>query len=401
MSDESQKIINDTFELLIKTYAPQPVVMDRGEGCKAWDTDGKEYLDFAAGIAVASLGHAHPAMLDTINKQSARLMACQASYATKEKLDAAKLLIEHSCFDLVYFSNSGTEGIETAIKMVRKWAYDNKGHACNEIVAFHNSFHGRSMGSASLTEKCHSQPYFGPYLPGIHFATFNDIESVKALISDKTAAIFIEPVQGEGGLAVAEQHFMDDLRTLCDKEKIALVFDEIQCGMGRLGTFFAYENWGVEPDIACLAKGLGSGFPVGAVVAKNEFGSVLENGTHGTTYGGNPLACAVAATVMKELLKPGFLESVRKNAALFTEGLKEIQRKSNKITQVKGMGLMVGIETTLEIKKLISALQKNGMMTTQAGKATLRMTPPLIAGEAEIRKALSLIEKTLQEGGEE
>ncbi|MCB1563356.1 MAG: acetylornithine/succinylornithine family transaminase [Alphaproteobacteria bacterium] len=397
MTDEAQRIIDDTFDVLVKTYAPQPVVMDRGQGCRAWDTDGKEYLDFAAGIAVASLGHAHPALLETINTQAARLMACQASYATKEKLQAAKILVEHSCFDLVYFSNSGTEGIETAIKMARKWAYDHKGHDCHEIIAFHNSFHGRSMGAASLTEKCHSQPYFGPYLPGVHFATFNDIDSVRALVSDKTAAIFIEPVQGEGGLAVADQAFMNDLRALCDERRIALVFDEIQCGMGRLGTFFAYENWGVEPDIVCLAKGIGSGFPVGAVVAKGEFGAVLVPGTHGTTYGGNPLACAVAATVMKELLAPGFLENVRATSALFFEGLEDLKRKTNKITAIKGMGLMVGLDTGVEIKALLRGLQDNGLMATQAGKATLRLTPPLIAGKAEIEDALEIIGKTLAE----
>ena len=402
-AEDTKKIIDDTFKVLVKTYAPQPVVMDHGKGCYAYDTDGKEYLDFAAGIAVASLGHAHPAMLETINKQAARLMACQASYATKEKLECAQLLVDNSFADLIYFSNSGAESVECALKMVRKWAYDNKSHDAHEIIAFRNSFHGRTYGAASVTEKRNSQPYFEPYLPGVHYAQFNDLESVKKLVSKKTCAIIIEPVQGEGGLTPADPVFLKGLRDLCDSEKIALIFDEIQSGMGRLGYFNAYDAFPQEdgsvvtPDIVCWAKGMGSGFPVGAVGARKEFGEVLIPGTHGTTYGGNPLACAVATSVMKQLLAPGFLENVRARGKQFTDGLKALQRESNKITEIKGSGLMVGLNTTLDIKVLLKGLQDNGMMATQAGSATLRLTPPLIVSEAEIQDALDKIEKTLKE----
>lgn len=397
MSQESQKIIDETFKLLVKTYAPQPVVMDHGQGAYAWDTDGKKYLDFAVGIAVGSLGHASPALLKTINDQAARLMACQSSYATKEKLRCAELLVKHSCFDLVYFSNSGTESIEATLKCARKWAYDAKGHECNEIIAFHNSFHGRTYGSASVTEKRNSQPYFAPYLDGVHFATFNDIASVKALVSKKTAAIIIEPVQGEGGLTPATPAFIKELRALCDAEKICLIFDEVQAGFGRLGTLFAYEAFGVEPDMGAWAKGMGSGFPVGCMMAKEEFGKAIVVGTHGTTYGGNPLACAVAATVTEEMLKPGFMDNVNKVGGVLMNGLKELQRSSNKITDIRGMGLMIGVDTVFDIKKLIGGLQKNGLMTTQAGSATLRLTPPLILTEDQAKEALAIIEKTLQE----
>ena len=414
-AEDTKKIIDDTFKVLVKTYAPQPVVMDYGKGCYAYDTDGKEYLDFAAGIAVASLGHAHPAMLETINKQAARLMACQASYATKEKLECAQLLVDNSFADLIYFSNSGTESVECALKMVRKWAYDNKSQDAHEIIAFRNSFHGRTYGAASVTEKRNSQPYFEPYLPGVHYATFNDIDSVKKLVSKKTCAIIVEPVQGEGGLTPADPKFLRALRDLCDAEKIALIFDEIQSGMGRLGYFNAYDafrccpdcqNGGeieeanakpIEPDIVCWAKGMGSGFPVGAVGARKEFGEVLIPGTHGTTYGGNPLACAVATSVMTQILAPGFLENVRERSKQFTDGLRAIQRESNKITEIKGAGLMVGLNTTLDIKVLLKGLQDNGMMATQAGSATLRLTPPLIISESEINEALEKIEKTLKE----
>ncbi len=414
MSTEARKIIDDAFQVLIKTYEPQPVVMDHGKGVYAWDTDGKKYLDFAAGIAVASLGHAHPVMLDTINKQAARLMAVQASYATKEKQECAQILIDTSCFDLVYFSNSGTESVEAALKCARKWAYDEKGEGCHEIIAFRKSFHGRTYGSASVTEKRHSQPFFEPYLPGVHYAEFNNIESVKALISDKTAAIIIEPVQGEGGLTPAEPAFLMALRQLCDEHNICLIFDEVQTGFGRLGTLHAYQafeccpdcvdggdvnpaNAGpVEPDIAAWAKGMGGGFPVGAMAAKEKFGKALVPGTHGTTYGGNPLACAVALSVIQEMLKDGFMEQVNKSSARLLAGLQDIQRQSNKITEIRGKGLMVGVDTVFDIKDVLSGLQDHGLMATQAGKATLRLTPPLIVSDAEIDESLEIISKTLQ-----
>lgn len=411
----TQEIIKETEELLVKTYNAQPVVMDRGDGVYAWDTDGKKYLDFAAGIAVASLGHNHPKLIDTISTQAARMMTCQASYATQEKLKAAKLLIEHSCFDLVYFSNSGTESVEAALKCARKWAYDEKGEECNEIIAFRKSFHGRTYGSASVTEKRHAQPFFGPYIPNVHFADFNDIESVKELVSDKTAAIIIEPVQGEGGLTPADPKFLMRLRQLCDEENICLIFDEVQAGFGRLGTLHAYESFKcctdcldddsephahakpIEPDIAAWAKGMGSGFPVGAMAAKEKFGKAIVVGTHGTTYGGNPLACAVAATVMEEMLSDGFMENVNKISAILFDGLDKIQRESNKITEIRGKGLMIGVDTAFNIKDVLSNLQKNGLMATQAGGGTLRLTPPLILNEDQAHEALGIIDKTLKE----
>ncbi|MCC6597659.1 MAG: acetylornithine/succinylornithine family transaminase [Alphaproteobacteria bacterium] len=397
MSEQAKKIIDETFSLLVKTYSPQPVVLDRAQGCRVWDTEGKPYLDFAAGIAVVSLGHANPAVLKTINEQAAKLMMCQASYATAPKLKAAKLLTENSFAEIVYFCNSGAEAIETAMKCARKWAYEAKGPACNEIIAFHNSFHGRTYGAASITEKRHTQPFFEPYVPATHFADFNNFESVEKLVNHNTAAIFIEPVQGEGGLASADPDFLKALRKLCDDKNICLVFDEVQAGMGRTGTLNAYEQFGVEPDLITWAKGLGSGFPVGAMGARKKFGEAIVAGTHGTTYGGNPLACAVTATVIEEMLKPGFFENAQKVSKIMLEGLNEIKRASNKVTAVKGRGLMIGLDTMFEIKDLLGALQKNGLMATQAGKNTLRLTPPLTLSEDEANEALKIIEKTVQE----
>jgi len=392
-----QDIIEETEGLLVKTYNAQPVIMDHGKGVYAYDTAGKKYLDCAAGIAVASLGHAHKKLLSTINKQAERMMTCQASYVTQEKHDAAKLLVDNSCFDMIYFSNSGTESVEAALKCARKWAYDEKGEGCNEIITFHNAFHGRTYGSASVTEKRNSQPFFEPYIPNIHFAEFNNIDSVKALVSDKTAAIIIEPIQGEGGLSPADSNFLKSLRALCDKQNICLIFDEVQAGFGRLGTLHAYQYFGVEPDIAAWAKGMGAGFPVGAMAAKNKFGKAIVVGTHGTTYGGNPLACAVVKCVMEEMLADGFMDNVNKISKIMFEGLSKIQRESNKITDIRGAGLMIGIDSVFEIKDVLRNLQNNGLMATQAGKATLRLTPPLIINEAQAQEAIAIINKTFKE----
>lgn len=392
-----QDIIKETERILIKTYNMQPVIMDHGKGVYAYDTNGKKYLDCAAGIAVASLGHAHKKLLSAINKQAERMIICQPSYVTQAKHEAAKLLVDNSCFDMVYFSNSGTESVEAALKCARKWAYDEKGNGCNEIITFHNSFHGRTYGSASVTEKRNSQPFFDPYIPNVHFAKFNNIDSVKALVSDKTAAIIIEPIQGEGGLSPANSDFLKSLRKLCDEQDICLIFDEVQAGFGRLGTLHAYQYFGVEPDIATWAKGMGAGFPVGAMAAKEKFGKAIVVGTHGTTYGGNPLACAVVKCVMEEILSDGFIDNVNKISKIMFDGLSKIQRDSNKITDIRGAGLMIGVDSVFDIKEVLKNLQKNGLMATQAGKATLRLTPPLIISKAQAQEAIAIIDKTFKE----
>jgi predicted acetylornithine/succinylornithine family transaminase len=412
----TQDIIEQTAEFTMKTYAFQPAILSHGKGSYAFDTDGNQYLDFAIGIAVASLGHAHPKMIAAINDQVSKMIACQASYTNETRLKATKLLIDNGCFDEVFFTNSGTESVECALKLARKWVYDNKSKDAHEIIAFRNSFHGRSMGAASVTEKALSQPYYAPYVPGVHFAQFNDLESVKVLINDKTAAIIVEPVQGEGGLNPATPQFLRGLRALCDAHKIVLIFDEVQCGSGRLGTFYAYQSFEccpdchdnggvvvesnaapVEPDIACLAKGMGGGFPVGACVAKKEFAQVFVPGTHGTTYGGNPLACAVVACVLGEFASKGFLEHTRAMADLFNQELVVLQGRSNKLRRITGKGLMVGIETEVPIKEMISKLRQNGLMATQAGADLVRLTPPLNVSAEEIREAVAIIERTLKE----
>lgn len=397
MTGSAHDIIEDAKKLLVTTYAVQPIVLERGEGCIVTDTEGKNYLDFAAGIAVASLGHGSKVMINALREQAEKLIVAPPSFATKAKVECARLIVENSCFDQIFFTNSGTEAIEACLKTARKWAHDNKGPDCKEIIAFYKSFHGRSYGAASLTAKRHDQPYFAPYVPGVHFAAFNDLESVKKLISDKTAAIFVEPVQGEGGITPATPAFMQGLRALCDERRIILVCDEVQTGMGRTGKLFGYQHMGIEPDLAALAKGMGGGFPIGAMAAKKQYAQALTAGSHGSTYAGNPLATAVSGAVMREILAPGFIERVHKTGAYFIERLEELKRRTNKISAVRGIGLMIGVDTTVDIKKLPRALQGNGLLATQAGENTLRLTPPLIVTEAQVDEAVSIIEKTLKE----
>lgn len=381
----------------MNTYPIQPVVMSHGQGCRLTDTDGKDYLDFAAGIAVAALGHASPVIVKAMQEQGEKFLICPASYMSEPRIKCAELLVKHTFADKVFFCNSGTEAMEGALKLARLWAHKNKSESAKEFIAFGSSFHGRSYGANSITEKSRLYPEFGPYLPGCHFAEFNDLESVKALINDNTCAIIMEPVQGEGGISPATAEFAQGIRKLCDEHKIVLILDEIQTGVGRTGKLFAHEHLGIEPDIMTMAKGMGGGFPVGAMIAKAEFGDAFVPGVHGTTYGGNPLACHVAHEVMSEIINSGLIDHATQMGEKLTNGLKAIQSRSNKIEEVRGMGLMIGADLNVDIKAFLGALRDNGMMATQAGAKTLRLTPPLIVSEEEIEEALEKIENTLKD----
>lgn len=393
----SENLIERAKAVSMNTYPIQPVVMDHGSGCYLTDIDGNKYLDFAAGIAVASLGHAHPKMIKAMSEQAEKFMICPASYMSEPRVKLAELLTENSCLDKAFFCNSGAEAIEGAMKLARLWAHKNKSEDCKDFIAFGSSFHGRTFGAVSITEKSRLYPQFGPYLPGAHFAEFNNLESVEKLVTDKVCAIIVEPVQGEGGITPASGEFMQGLRKICDENNIILILDEIQCGMGRIGSLFAHSQLGIETDIVCIAKGMGGGFPVGAMLAKDKFADAMEVGMHGTTYGGNPLACHVAYTVLSEIMSDGFMDHIKAMSERLTNGLKAIQSRSNKINEVRGIGLMIGADLTVPVKDVLNALRDNGMMATQAGGTTLRLTPPLIVNEAEIDEALEKIENTLKD----
>ena len=394
----SQELIARSKNVLMPLFEPQQVVPSHGEGCYIYDIQGKRYIDFAAGIAVNALGHNHPVMRDAAREQLDKIIHIPGNYLSEPKVRCAELLTANSCFDQAFFCNSGAETIEGAIKLSRKWAYETKGPECNEIIAFENAFHGRTMGAASITNKRSSQPFYAPYIDGIHFAVYNDIQSVEELVSDKTAAIFIEPIQGEGGIIPIEPAFLKQLRALCDKKKIALVFDEIQAGMGRTGHFYAYQHHGIEPDIAALAKGLGGGFPIGALVAKKAFGNHFNAGAHGSTYSGNPLGTAISSAVLEHILSPGFLDNVREAGQYLYDGLAQIQADTDLIEDIRGLGLMIGVDfPSVKGADLIPLLQKNGMLATASGKRTLRLTPALIVTKDHIDEALEIIKTTLKE----
>ena len=368
-----------------------------GKNAYLYDYVGDQDLDLAAGIAVCSLGHANPLVRQAMADQAYKVISVTGAYLTEPRVNCARTLIDNSCMDQVFFCNSGTESIEAAIKLVRKWSHETKGEAAKDIIVFENSFHGRTLGAASLSAKRDKQPEFAPYPGSVHQARFNDIDSVKSLISEQTAAVFLEPVQGEGGINPASRSFMKELREICSAHNIALVFDEIQSGMGRLGTLFAYESFGVEPDIIALAKGMGSGFPVGALLARKEFSQHLTPGSHGTTYGANPLATNVADTVINIIRDKEFLDNVNKQGDYLLTGLERLRQEIEVITDLRGMGLMIGIEIQCDPQAAISKLRENKMLATLAGGNTIRLTPPLTIEQTEADHAIEILEATLKD----
>lgn len=384
-------------EILINVYNFWPMQFRKAKGVYVTDAEGKKYLDFGAGIAVMSLGYGHPALTKTLKKQVDTLHMGLCYVADEYRMEAAETLLAVSEFDQVFFCNSGTEAVEGALKTARAWAQKEKGPDAYEIIYVNKSFHGRSMGSLSVMGTPAYREGFGPLLPGTFAAEFNDLESVKKLVTKNTCAIIVEPVMGEGGIIPATQEFLEGLRTLCDDEKIALIFDEVQAGMGRTGTIFAYELYNVIPDLITLAKGLGAGFPVGAYMGKREFTQHIQPGMHGGTYGGGPLATTVVTAVVKELLKPGFLENVEKVGKVLKDGLEDIARETNQLSNVRGVGLMLAADYNGgQAKDLVKSLLKAGLITLTCGDNALRFVPPLILTEKQAREGLDILRKTLK-----
>lgn len=384
-------------EILINVYNFWPMQFSKGKGVYVTDTDGKKYLDFGAGIAVNALGYSHPVYNKALKKQIDKLHAGLCYVVDEGRLEAAETLLAVSEFDQVYFCNSGTEAVEGALKTARKWAQENKGPDAYEIIYVNKSFHGRSMGSLSVMGQTAYREGFGPLLPGTHAAEFNNLDSVKSLVNKNTCAIIVEPVMGEGGIIPGTQEFLQGLRDLCTDQKIVLIFDEVQCGMGRTGTLFAYERYNIVPDLITLAKGLGAGFPVGAFMGKREFTRAITPGSHGGTYGGNPLASAVVTTVVKEMLKPGFLENVERVGKILKDGLEDIARETNQISNVRGVGMMLAADYNGgEVKNLVKDLLKHGLITLTCGDNALRFVPPLILTEKQAREGLAILRKTLK-----
>lgn len=378
---------------VMKTYSRFPLTFEKGDGMYVYDENGREYLDFVAGIAVNSLGHNHPKLVKAITEQASKLIHISNLYYTEPQVKLAQKLAENGSLDKVFFCNSGAEAIEAALKLARKYGSKT---GRQEIITMHQSFHGRTFGAVTATGQDHYHEGFGDMLPHIKYATFNDIESVKAAVNDNTIAILMEPVQGEGGIRPAHKNFLQEVRQLCDEKDMLLMFDEVQCGVGRLGTLFAYQTFGVVPDVMSTAKGIAGGIPCGIMMAKANVAESFVPGDHASTFGGNPLATAAGNVVVDELLG-GLLDNVKAQGAYLREKLEEIAKKhSDIVTEVRGIGLMHGIELNEVAGPYIAKAIDMGLLLVGAGKSIIRFVPSLIVSKEDIDKAMEILDKALE-----
>ena len=391
-----EQYIDSAEENLLHTYNRFSLVLDHGEGVYLYDTDGKKYLDFAAGIAVCALGYSNEAYKNALKEQVENLLHTSNLYYNPPTIAAAEKVLRASKMDRVFFTNSGTEAIEGAIKAAKKYAFTRDGHAGHEIIAMKHSFHGRSLGALSVTGNAHYQEPFEPLLPGVRFADFNDLESVKAQVTDKTCAIIMETVQGEGGIYPADSKFLEGVRALCDEKDILLILDEIQCGMGRTGEMFAWQNYKVKPDIMTVAKALGCGVPVGAFLMTQKVADKsLAPGDHGTTYGGNPFVGAAVSCVFDQFEELKLTEHVKGISTYLSEQLDQLVEKYDCLTAHRGMGLMQGVECTLPVGKVSAKALEEGLIVITAGSNVLRFVPPLIIEKEHVDEMIGKLEKAL------
>ena len=393
----TKQIIEEAESNLIHTYNRYQIVLDKGDGVRLYDTDGKEYLDFGAGIAVFALGYNNKEYNDALKAQIDKLVHTSNYFYNEPAAKAAKALTAASGMDRVFFTNSGTEAVEGAIKLAKKYAYLKDGSTDHEIIAMEHSFHGRSMGALAVTGNKHYQEAFGPMIPGIRFAQFNNLDSVKELVNDKTCAVIFETIQGEGGVYPAKKEFIEGVRKLCDEKGILLILDEIQCGMGRSGSMFAYQQYGVKPDIVTSAKALGCGVPIGAFMATEQVAKALVPGDHGTTYGGNPLACAAAVEVFRLFEKLNVTDNVKNVGKYLETQLKSLVEEYDVVKAQRGIGLIQGIELTVNPKDVIAKCLDNGLILFSAGTNVIRFVPPLVITREDVDQMMSRLKKALDE----
>lgn len=391
----AQEYMDKAEQFLVHTYNRFKIVIEKGDGVYLYDVNGKKYLDFAAGIAVFALGYNNKKYNDALKAQIDKIIHTSNLYYNIPAIEAAQKIVEATGLKKVFFTNSGTEAIEGAIKMAKRYAYDRDGHANHEIIAMNHSFHGRTLGALAVTGNAHYQEPFGPMINGIKFAEYNNLESVKSLITDKTCAILLETLQGEGGIYPADEEFIKGIRKLCDENDIIMICDEIQCGMGRTGKMFAYEHYGIKPDIVTVAKALGCGVPVGAFVAGEKTCNSLVPGDHGTTYGGNPLATAAVSTVLDLFKEEKIVENVNEVAPYFEEKLDEIVRDFDNVTARRGKGLMQGLVLTTPVGETVNKAIENGLLVISAGSDVLRMVPPLIITKENVDEMIEILRKSL------
>jgi len=374
----------------------QPVVIAKGEGTKVWDVDGKSYLDFTSGWAVNNIGHCHPAVSTAVSNQAQTLMQTSNQFYTVPQLQLAEILAENSCLDKIFICNSGAEANEGACKLARKYGKLNRNGA-NEIITAFNSFHGRTMGMIAATGQPHYQEAWQPLAPGYVNVDYNNIDAIKNATSEKTCAVLLEPLQGEGGVNIPDEGYLRLVREWCDKNNLVLIFDEIQTGFGRLGTLFGYEYFGVEPDVITLAKGLGGGAPIGAFMAKDKF-CTLEPGDHGSTFGGNALTCSAAYASTKFIIENDIPTKAQKMGEYFTKGLNELKEKHDVVKDIRGVGLLIAMEFNSEITpKVVGACNELGLLLNPLKPNAIRFMPPLTVSENEIDQALGILEKAISQ----
>ncbi|WP_456397403.1 acetylornithine/succinylornithine family transaminase [Desulfurobacterium sp.] len=386
-----------TEEYVMKTYNRYPVSFVKGKGCYLYDEDGREYLDMLAGIAVCNLGHCHPEVSEIICKQARELIHTSNLFYIKPQAELAKLICENSFGEKVFFCNSGAEANEGAIKLARRYAFE-KSQKGYEIIAFKNSFHGRTFASVSVTGQGKYNEGFGPMLSDVKFAEFNNLDSVKSLVSEKTCGIIVEPVQGEGGIVPATEEFLKGLRKIADETDAILIFDEVQTGIGRTGKLFAYQHYNVEPDVMTLAKALGNGVPIGAIVTKGKAANVLKPGLHASTFGGNFLATAAGKEVIKKVSQKIFLKRVNDKGNYLREKLTILQKKFPEIIEsIRGIGLMIGVVCKINCSNIVKKALEKGLIINCTAGNVIRLTPPLIIEEEEIAKGIEILENVLKE----
>ncbi len=389
----SQKIIQTESEYVLQTYVRPEIVFTHGEGSYLFDADGNKYLDFMSGIAVMALGHSDEEWVTAVSQQAAKLTHISNLYHSAPQVKLAKQLVESSFANKVYFCNSGTEANEAALKFARKFGKTQSATNKTKIVAFSGSFHGRTMGSLAVTHKEKYRAPFEPLMPNVAFAVFNNLESAATAIDDETCAVIVEPVQGEGGVQPASAKFLQGVRDLCDKHGALLIFDEVQCGLGRTGTLWAHESVGVYPDMMTLAKPLAGGLPIGATLVTQAVADVIKPGDHASTFAAGPLVCAAANVVVNRVNQPQFLEQVKHNGAYLHHRLQTME--SEQIMEVRSAGLLVGVEMKTAVSPILTAARNMGLLIINSGENILRLAPPLNVSRAEIDTAVNIIEACL------
>jgi acetylornithine/N-succinyldiaminopimelate aminotransferase len=393
---KEKEIIDLADENIMNTYKRFRIVLAKGSGTKVWDVNGKGYLDFVAGIAVCNLGHSHPQVIAAVKEQLDNLTHVSNLYYTEPQAQLARMLVENSFADKVFFCNSGAEANEAAIKLARKYAYENMGPDKYELITMKNSFHGRTMATITATGQEKFQFGFTPLLEGFTYVPFNDLQALEAAVSNKTCGIMLEPIQGEGGVNIPDDNYLASVREICDRHGILLIVDEVQTGIGRTGKLFAYEHSGIKPDIMTLAKALGNGFPVGAMLATDQIAKAFIPGNHASTFGGSPLAMAAANATVKMMLQGNVLEHCRKMGEYLLLRLQNLQQKHKIIKEVRGKGLMLAAELNIESGEIINECMHKGLLINSAGSKTLRFVPPLIITTQDIDQAVKVLDEVME-----